>query len=131
MDEVKIRVIKNTNCTLNRLFKNLSAASNLNSGLRSSSDQHILSIAMGLQMGSEHPLAKAVIAYCTAQSLKPESLDELKIQAGIGIQGKYQGQNLAFMSHHALLKTFEKLDQNEARILLISEASISFQVSAD
>jgi len=111
-----------------QLFKNLSAASNLNSGLRSSSDQHILSIAMGLQMGSEHPLAKAVITYCTAQSLKPEFFDELKIQPGMGIQGKYQGQNLAFMSHHALLKTFEKLNQHD---ILIAEDELKkgFSVS--
>jgi Cu+-exporting ATPase len=43
-------------------------------------------------------------------------LSDLKIQPGIGIEGKYQNQNLAFMSHHALLKTFEKLNPNDISI---------------
>jgi len=87
-----------------KLFKKLSDHSNV------LSDEHIMAIAMGLQMGSEHPLAKAVISYGSEQSVVPESVGELKIQPGIGIQGSYQGEMFSFLSHHALLKTAHKYD---------------------
>jgi len=85
-------------------FKNLSDRSN------ALNDDRVLAIAMGLQMGSEHPLAKAVISYGLGHSVVPESAGELKIQPGIGIQGSYQGEMFSFLSHHALLKTAHKYD---------------------
>jgi Cu+-exporting ATPase len=67
-------------------------------------------------MGSEHPLAKAVIAFSAQQSLKPELFNDLKIQPGTGIQGQYKDQIFAFISHHALLKNFESPKKNHISI---------------
>jgi Cu+-exporting ATPase len=99
-----------------KLFKNISAESGQDLIQNAPSDQSILAIALGLQMGSEHPLAKAVIAFSAQQSLKPELFNDLKIQPGTGIQGQYKDQIFAFISHHALLKNFESPKKNHISI---------------
>jgi Cu+-exporting ATPase len=50
--------------------------------------QDILATAAGLQLGSEHPLAKALLEYTSEQNILPISASENQAIAGIGIEGK-------------------------------------------
>jgi len=108
--------------------------SNLATSSSNLTDQQVLSIAMGLQMGSEHPLAKAVIHYCEQQQLTPESFKELVIQAGKGIQGlcssgQLSGHQLAFVSHHSLTKMLAVGDLNKYQQLACEELNQGHSVS--
>ncbi|MEO0047511.1 MAG: hypothetical protein RLZZ410_470 [Pseudomonadota bacterium] len=104
------------------------------------SDEQVLSIAMGLQMGSEHPMAKAVIHYCEQQKLSPESFKELVIQPGKGIQGlcssgQLNGRQLFFISHHGLIEMLAESDLNKHQQLanaeLIQGHSVSWLVELE
>jgi len=48
----------------------------------------ILATAAGLQLGSEHPLAKALLEYTSEQNILPITALENQAIAGIGIEGK-------------------------------------------
>jgi Cu+-exporting ATPase len=50
--------------------------------------QDILSTAAGLQLGSEHPLAKALLEYTIEKNILPINSLENKAISGIGIEGK-------------------------------------------
>ncbi len=50
--------------------------------------QDILAAASGLQLGSEHPLAKALLNYTVEKNLIPITAIENKALTGIGIEGK-------------------------------------------
>lgn len=52
------------------------------------SKEEILASAAGLQLGSEHPLAKALVDAAKDQAIKPISPVASKALAGIGIEGK-------------------------------------------
>jgi len=52
------------------------------------STDEILASAAGLQLGSEHPLAKALLDAAKDQAIKPISPTDSKALAGIGIEGK-------------------------------------------
>jgi Cu+-exporting ATPase len=51
----------------------------------------LLSIAAALQSGSEHPLARAVLALATARGLQPPPAQSLRAVAGRGIEGSIDG----------------------------------------
>ena len=53
---------------------------------------HILLLAASLQMGSEHPLAKAVLDAAHARHLTPLPVVELQALAGRGLRGNIQGR---------------------------------------
>lgn len=54
-----------------------------------SSNEQIVSLSAGLQMGSEHPLAKAVLAYASELKIDHFKFNELYAIIGKGIEGKY------------------------------------------
>ncbi len=108
--------------------------------LDSLDDLILISLAMGLQVGSEHPLAKAIIDYGEQQSVKPQFFKDVVIQSGKGIQGiceggTYAGQTLSLLSHHAWLEIIKTSNsslaqqyQQEAEIELSKGHSVSWLV---
>ena len=67
------------------------------------SEDDILTSAAGLQLGSEHPLAKALLEAAKQKRLEPIIPMDSKALAGIGISGKpssgiFKGQNLTLQS---------------------------------
>ena len=67
------------------------------------SEDDILASAAGLQLGSEHPLAKALIEAAKQKGLQPITPTDSKALPGIGIGGKpssgaFVGQNLSLQS---------------------------------
>ena len=57
-------------------------------------EQSVLSIAAGLEAGSEHPLAQAIVAAATAQELPLEKVTEFTAIAGQGATGSWHGQQV-------------------------------------
>ena len=63
----------------------------------------ILALAAGLQMGSEHPLAKAVLEDAKLHSIIPVTFSQMQAIPGVGIEGRpltgdWQGQLLRLQS---------------------------------
>jgi Cu+-exporting ATPase len=75
-----------------------------------SEENVLLATAAGLQMGSEHPLAKALLDAAKVSGVSPIPPSESQAIAGIGISGKpssgpWAGQNLALQSVASLANT--------------------------
>ena len=84
----------------------------------------ILASAAGLQLGSEHPLAKALLDAVKQKALIPIPPTESKALPGIGISGKpsagpWAGQNL-------ILQSVASLDSNPQQENIIQKAQACF-----
>ena len=69
-------------------------------------EQQVLALAFGLQAGSEHPLAKAIIAFAKEHQVHAAEFEQVQAVAGRGIEGiskdaSCDGHRLAILSHHA------------------------------
>jgi len=56
--------------------------------------QELLSIAAGLEQGSEHPLAKAVLTYAAKIGVQPASVEDFSSVSGKGLKGILNGQSI-------------------------------------
>ncbi|MDH5544183.1 MAG: heavy metal translocating P-type ATPase [Gammaproteobacteria bacterium] len=57
-----------------------------------SSPDSVLSIAAALEQGSEHPLARAVLAYAKDKSIAVERVENFQAHAGVGVSGEVAGE---------------------------------------
>lgn len=90
-------------------------------------DDAILASAAGLQLGSEHPLAKALLDAAKQKGLHPIPPSESKALPGIGISGKpsagpWAAQNLCIQS-------IASLDANPHQEGIIQKAQTCFEAS--
>ena len=53
--------------------------------------QRFIQIAAGLESGSEHPLAKAIISFANDKQITPLSMNNFKAIFGKGVQAEYDG----------------------------------------
>ena len=88
---------------------------NLISLTGSANEDAILASAAGLQLGSEHPLAKALLDAAKQKGLSPIPPSESKALPGIGISGKpsagpWMGQNLCLQSVASLSSNIHYAD---------------------
>lgn len=72
-----------------------------------SDDQQIHALSLGLQMSSEHPLAKAIIQFGQQRQVNAEGYATVLANIGKGIEGQcltgsYQSKTIAFVSFHAI-----------------------------
>ena len=58
------------------------------------SEEELLSAAAALEQKSEHPLAKAVLAYAKERKMMPGEVTEFTALPGNGLSGTYQGVRL-------------------------------------
>jgi Cu+-exporting ATPase len=89
------------------------------------SKNDILESAAGLQLGSEHPLAKALIDAAKQQGLNPITPTESKALPGIGISGKpsagsWKGQSLT-------LQSIASIEGNRYYAELLEKAQVCFE----
>ena len=56
--------------------------------------------AASLQQNSEHPLAKALLAYAASHQVATVEATEFRVVAGKGVQGRVQGRSLVLGSSH-------------------------------
>ena len=71
-------------------------------------DQHLLELAAGLQSGSEHPLARAVMSSAEEQNILPADVREIKALPGRGIAGTLAGSSLLLGSSRLMAE--EQID---------------------
>ncbi len=95
-----------------------------------SNDLQIHALALGLQMGSEHPLAKAMIQFAERQQVSAESYATILANVGKGIEGQclsgfYQGKKIAFVSFHAMKDHVSE----QIQIAAITELNLGHSVS--
>ncbi len=51
-------------------------------------EEELLGLAAGLERGSEHPLARAVLEGARARAVPPRSVEELRTEPGVGVNGR-------------------------------------------
>ena len=88
------------------------------------SEDDILASAAGLQLGSEHPLAKALLDATKQKGLSPITPADSKALPGIGISGKpisgaFAGQSLS-------LQSIASLESNEHHTEILKKAQVCF-----
>ena len=71
-------------------------------GLAEASEDELLRLAGGLQQGSEHPLAKAVLQRCAERQIALPALSDSRALPGRGIAGTLDGRALQLGSHRLL-----------------------------
>ncbi|PSJ42352.1 zinc/cadmium/mercury/lead-transporting ATPase [Zobellella endophytica] len=71
-----------------------------------------LALAAGLESGSHHPLARALVAAAEAQGLAPEPVADKRTLAGAGIQGRWREQALLLCSPAHLPEAWFTPDQH-------------------
>ena len=67
------------------------------------SENELLNDAYALELGSEHPLGRAITDYCTSKNLTAAQIEDFKVFAGNGLEGRIDGRmlrggNLSFIS---------------------------------
>jgi P-type Cu+ transporter len=85
----------------------------------------ILASAAGLQLGSEHPLAKALLDAAKQKSLNPITPTESKALPGIGISGKPSAG--AFLGLSLNLQSIASLEDNRHHSAILSKAQVCFE----
>ena len=84
----------------------------------------ILASAAGLQLGSEHPLAKALLDAAKQKGISPIPPLESKALAGIGISGKPSAGG--WMGQSLCLQSIASLDANPHQVEIIQKAQVCF-----
>ena len=68
------------------------------------STQALLQLAAALERPSEHPLAKAILAYAAEQGISAEDVEEFRALPGHGLTARYQGE-IAFGGSAAFIRS--------------------------
>ena len=58
-------------------------------------EQQLLSLAAGLEQGSEHPLAEAVMTVAKAKGIAPQAMMDFRALFGRGVEAKADGHAYA------------------------------------
>ena len=66
------------------------------------SESELLALAAGLERGSEHPLAKAIVAGAEGRGVTPREMGEFESLTGQGVVGKVEGRPVVLGSHELL-----------------------------
>ncbi|NHO56953.1 cadmium-translocating P-type ATPase [Acetobacter lambici] len=57
-------------------------------------EQTMLGLACALEQSSEHPLARAIVAYATARGVEPAAITDFKAIPGHGVQARASGEDV-------------------------------------
>ena len=91
-------------------------------------EQDVLQTAGGIDQGSEHPLAQAIVSEARKRALALDKPDTFESASGIGVRGSVRGRRIA-LGNTALMET-EKVDwkvlQKEAEGLRSEGASVMY-----
>lgn len=82
------------------------------------SENELLNDAYALEQGSEHPLGRAITDYCTSKNLTAAQIDDFKVFAGNGLEGRIDGRmlrggNLSFISKNCTVDSEIKARADE------------------
>ena len=82
------------------------------------SENELLNDAYALEQGSEHPLGRAITDYCTSKTMTAAQIDDFKVFAGNGLEGRIDGRmlrggNLSFISKNCTVDSEIKARADE------------------
>ena len=82
------------------------------------SENELLNDAYALEQGSEHPLGRAITDYCTSKNMTAAQIDDFKVFAGNGLEGRIDGRmlrggNLSFISKNCTVDSEIKARADE------------------
>lgn len=82
------------------------------------SENELLNDAYALEQGSEHPLGRAITDYCTSKNLTAAQIDDFKVFAGNGLEGRIDGRmlcggNFSFISKNCTVDSEIKARADE------------------
>ena len=82
------------------------------------SENELLNDAYALEQGSEHPLGRAITDYCTSKNLTAAQIEDFKVFAGNGLEGRIDGRmlrggNLSFISKNCTVDSEIKARADE------------------
>ena len=82
------------------------------------SENELLNDAYALELGSEHPLGRAITDYCTSKNLTAAQIEDFKVFAGNGLEGRIDGRmlrggNLSFISKNCTIDSEIKARADE------------------
>jgi len=82
------------------------------------SENELLKDAYALEKGSEHPLGRAITDYCTSLNMNAAQVDDFKVFAGNGLEGRVnsrmlRGGNLSFISKNCTVDNEIKAKADE------------------
>ncbi|MFZ9264954.1 MAG: heavy metal translocating P-type ATPase, partial [Polynucleobacter sp.] len=102
--------------------------------LDENSDEDLYALAYGLQLGSEHPLAKAVINFVQEKNVTPALFAGITAKVGQGIEGQcmsgvYQNKTIALISHHALKDILSADQLSKINLIALDELNQGRSVS--
>jgi Cu+-exporting ATPase len=89
-------------------------------GLGEANEDELLRLAGGLQQGSEHPLAKAVLQRCADQHIALPTLSDSRALAGRGIAGSVEGRSLQLGSSRLL-------EENQLQVGELAESARTWE----
>ncbi len=97
-------------------------------------NEDLYALALGLQLGSEHPLAKAVIHFAQEKTISPITFTGITAKVGQGIVGQcvsgaYQNKTIALISHYALKNALPSNESEKADLAAINELKQGHSVS--
>ncbi|WP_417528616.1 zinc/cadmium/mercury/lead-transporting ATPase [Marinomonas shanghaiensis] len=74
---------------------------------------HVLAAAASVEMGSHHPLAKAIVDYTEQQGISVIHADNRKTLAGVGVEGDFAGKKVKISSPSKLEQALENSIQQQ------------------
>ena len=82
------------------------------------SENELLNDAYALEQGSEHPLGRAITDYCTSKNMTTAQIEDFKVFAGNGLEGRIDGRmlrggNLSFISKNCTVDSEIKARADE------------------
>lgn len=91
-------------------------------------EKSLLEIIAGIQEGSEHPLAKAVLEKCESSKIVAKKAQNIKAIAGKGIKGEVEGEQYLIGTKKLLLESNIKVENYESKFneLVSKGHSVSF-----
>jgi Cu+-exporting ATPase len=97
-------------------------------------EEDLYALALGLQLGSEHPLAKAVINFAQEKNVTPALFTGITAKVGQGIEGQcmsgvYQNKTIALISHHALKDVLSADQLSKISLITLDELNQGRSVS--
>ena len=97
-------------------------------------EEDLYALALGLQLGSEHPLAKAVINFAQEKNVTPALFTGITAKVGQGIEGQcmsgvYQNKTIALISHHALKDVLSADQLSKISLIALDELNQGRSVS--
>ncbi len=74
---------------------------------------HSLAVAASVEMGSHHPLAKAIVDYAEQQGVTLAHADNRKTLAGVGVEGNFAGKKISISAPSKLERALDNRIQQQ------------------